>query len=549
MTVSVTKAPAFILISFFFTPVICYNQIMSRSEKEKTAASNKDNTKSSMSLSTRLLIGSLAIIVIPVVLAIIVFGLIDSRYTEHYKKEYGLEAFSSGGAFDNVMIYSIQTADVFDGVRNTANAAPEKFSDKVYLNSVNESLVSENAFLVVRKGESVVYNGSEEYEDAELNTLLPAYGSGERETEGIDVHIKGRLLIRQADFSDGNGEGSVFIVTVLDRFARGVSDWMFIMVLVCIIILAATAIIVTVWIYKGTLTPITSLKKAAQSIRDGDLDFTVNTGHGTREMNELCDVFEEMRKRLKESQNEKLTYDQESRELISNISHDLKTPITAVKGYVEGIMDGVADTPEKMERYIKTIYNKANEMDRLINELSFYSKIDTNRMPYTFTKISAKEFFADCAEELELELNGEKIAFSYRDELPEDETVIADTEQLKRVVHNIVNNSVKYMDKPEKKIELRLKDAGDFIQAEIEDNGKGIAKKDLAAIFDRFYRTDASRNSTRGGSGIGLSIVRKILDDHGGKVWAESEEGIGTTMCFVLRKYQEVRVDVPEEEA
>ena len=89
-----------------------------------------------------------------------------------------------------------------------------------------------------------------------------------------------------------------------------------------------------------------------------------------------------MRKRLKDTAEEKVEYDRKSKELISNISHDLKTPITAIKGYVEGIMDGVADTPEKMDRYIKTIYNKANEMDLLINELTLYSKIDSNRIPY-----------------------------------------------------------------------------------------------------------------------------------------------------------------------
>ena len=123
-------------------------------------------------------------------------------------------------------------------------------------------------------------------------------------------------------------------------------------------------------------------------------------------------------------------------------------------------------------------------------------------------------------------------------------TVIADAEQIKRVVNNIVSNSLKYTDsdKP-KKINLRVKDVGDFIQVEIEDNGKGIAAKDLPNIFDRFYRTDASRNSSKGGSGIGLSIVKKIMEDHGGKVWATSKEHTGTVMYFVLRKYQEVPVN------
>ena len=96
------------------------------------------------------------------------------------------------------------------------------------------------------------------------------------------------------------------------------------------------------------------------------------------------------------------------------------------------------------------------------------------------------------------------------------------------------------MDKKKGIINIRLKDVGDFVQVEIEDNGKGIGAKDLPYVFDRFYRTDSSRTSSTGGSGIGLSIVRKIIEDHGGKIWATSKEGVGTVMCFVLRKYQEV---------
>ena len=121
--------------------------------------------------------------------------------------------------------------------------------------------------------------------------------------------------------------------------------------------------------------------------------------------------------------------------------------------------------------------------------------------------------------------------------------MIADVEQIRRVIHNIISNAIKYMDKQNGMkgiIQIRVKDVGDFVQVEIEDNGKGIASKDLPYIFDRFYRTDVSRNSSKGGSGIGLSIVRKIMEDHGGKVWATSREGIGTIMYFVLRKYQEV---------
>lgn len=308
------------------------------------------------------------------------------------------------------------------------------------------------------------------------------------------------------------------------------------------IILIFTALAVGLWIYRSIATPLVKLKKATKNIKEGNLDFVLEV-EGNDEFSELCQDFEEMRRRLRESTEEKILMDKENKELISNISHDLKTPITAVKGYVEGIMDGVADTPEKMDRYVRTIYNKTNEMDHLINELTFYSKIDTNRIPYTFSKLNVEDYFSDCAEEVSLELETKGIELVYANYVEDHVLVIADGEQIRRVIHNIIGNAIKYMDKARGIIQIRIKDVGDFIQVEIEDNGKGIASKDLTYIFDRFYRTDVSRNSSKGGSGIGLSIVKKIMEDHGGKVWATSREGIGTIMYFVLRKYQEVPME------
>ncbi len=309
---------------------------------------------------------------------------------------------------------------------------------------------------------------------------------------------------------------------------------------VCVLlILVATGLSITAWIYRSIVTPICKLEEAAKNIKEGNLDFTIEA-ESNDEMGNLCRNFEDMRQRLKESAEEKLEAEKQNRILISNISHDLKTPLTAIKGYVEGIMDGVADTPEKVDRYMRTIYSKAMDMDRLLNELTLYSKIDTNRIPYNFNRIHVADYFDDCIEEIGLELEAEHIGLSYFNYAGDDIQVIADPEQLKRVIDNIISNSVKYMDKEHGLINIRIKDVGDFIQVEIEDNGKGIGQKDLPFIFDRFYRTDASRNSATGGSGIGLSIVKKIIEDHGGKIWATSKESTGTVMYFVIRKYQEV---------
>lgn len=333
--------------------------------------------------------------------------------------------------------------------------------------------------------------------------------------------------------------GQLFVLHQFNRFGPEVRAVMIQMLVTGVMILIFVCAALTLWVYRSVLRPLSKLQEATRKIRDGNLDFTLEVEEDD-EIGELCQDFEEMRIRLKENAEEKIQYDIENKELISNISHDLKTPITAIKGYVEGIMDGVASSPEKLDKYIRTIYNKANDMDRLIDELTFYSKIDTNKIPYEFNNINVNSYFGDCVEEVGLDMDSRNIELGYFNYVSDDVVVIADAEQMKRVINNIISNSVKYMDKPKGIINIRIKDVGDFIQIEIEDNGRGIAAKDLPCIFDRFYRTDSSRNSSQGGSGIGLSIVRKIVEDHGGRIWATSKEGMGTEMHIVLRKYQEV---------
>ncbi len=315
-------------------------------------------------------------------------------------------------------------------------------------------------------------------------------------------------------------------------------DFMSSLFLCMILILLFTALLLTRWLEKSFFGPISVLNKGMNHIRDGNLDFILKTDE-EGEIGELYQNYEEMRLRLKESQEEKLLQEKQNRELLSNISHDLKTPITSIKGYVEGLIDGVANTPEKQDKYIRTIYNKANDMDHLIDELTLYSRIDSDRVPYNFHRINVGDYFGDCVEEIGMDLESRGIELSYANLIAPETRIIADPEQLKRVINNIVGNSVKYLDKPHGRIVFRLLDEEDSIRVEVEDNGKGIAPRDIPYIFDRFYRTDSSRNSAKGGSGIGLSIVKKIIEDHGGYIWATSTLGEGTCMHIVLRKYQE----------
>lgn len=310
-----------------------------------------------------------------------------------------------------------------------------------------------------------------------------------------------------------------------------------ILAVMIIIILVVTACLLTSWIKTSILNPINELKKAMGQIRDGNLDYRLSTSE-KGEIGELYQGYEDMRLRLKESAEEKLQDDRHDRELVSNISHDLKTPITSIKGYVEGLLDGVANTPEKQEKYLRTIDNKVDDMVKLINELALYSKIDNDKIPYNFRRINLTDYFHDCVDEIGMDLESKGIELNYSNLLPQETEIIADPEQFKRVINNIISNSVKYMDKPHGRIDIRLLDEQDSVRIEIEDNGRGIPARDLPNIFNRFFRGDASRNTATGGSGIGLSIVKKIVEDHGGYIWATSKEHVGTCMHMVFRKYR-----------
>lgn len=498
-----------------------------------------------MKLKTRLTVAFFTIVLLPLMLvAIAVMGL-GAYQLNSIKENYGIDFLGNENVYGSIQIMSRFTKKIHADLERIAERYPEKLEDMEYLDKINRELESRYSFLLAKKNEEWYYKGTQN----DISTILEILP--ENELYNIDSSLDGgvyvdgsvQALIKRVDYKTVEGvTGNVYIITIMDMIIPQFKSFFIDMLVAIVLILLFTSAMLTTWIYRGISAPLRKLQEATQKIKEGDLNFSVDI-RCEDEIGKLCKDFEEMRKRLRDSAEEKLKYDQENKELISNISHDLKTPITAIKGYVEGIMDGVADTPEKMDKYIRTVYNKANDMDRLINELTFYSKIDTNRIPYTFSKINVSGYFNDCIEEVGLELESRNIELQYFNYTDEDIQIIADAEQLKRVINNIVSNSIKYIGHKRGVINIRIKDVGDFIQVEIEDNGKGIAADDLPLIFERFYRTDSSRNSSQGGSGIGLSIVKKIIEDHGGKIWATSKEDIGTVMHFVIRKYEEVTLN------
>jgi signal transduction histidine kinase len=291
---------------------------------------------------------------------------------------------------------------------------------------------------------------------------------------------------------------------------------------------------------KRILIPIALLKKATSEISNGNLNCEI-IEDGDEEIKELCADFELMRIQLKDSINMKMKYDDNRKMLVSSISHDLKTPITSIKGYVEGILDGVANTPQKIDSYLKTIYSKAEHIDGMIDDLLLYSKLDLNQLPFNFEKTDIIDYFNYCVYESQPELEKLNIKIEFNNMLKNTPFVMIDRERMRRVIMNIIDNSRKYMDKSQGLITLSLRETSSSIIIELRDNGSGINSSDTNRIFERFYRGDSSRGAVKG-SGLGLAIAKQVIEGHKGRIWAVSHGDDGTSIMISLAKLTESRV-------
>lgn len=458
------------------------------------------------------------------------------------------------------VLYSITLED-FNAVAGIADHHPDELMDKDILDMLTSNLATRDTFIVVRHGRDEFYIGDNKcYEKVPSLPYFTEYTEGNN--NNICINTQNSLLIREKDFYfTDNTEGQVFLITDLSKLMPYWKDSVLKILFYFFSIIVLTGMVLILWLYHSIARPLNILHIATMQIGAGNLDSPVRVT-SSDEIGELCRDFEEMRIRLKSILEERIKYEQDTREMMGSISHDLKTPITAIKGYAEGLLDGVAATPDKQEKYLRTIIAKAVDMAYLVDELSLFAKIEQNALPYNFTILNVGVYFDDCIDDISLDLESHNIKIIYENYTSPDTFITADPEQLKRVINNITGNSVKYMDKSEGTVKITIKDVipppvspplyrqinadgtdvippkaqEEFIQIEISDNGPGIDKRDLPFIFDHFYRADASRNSSKGGSGLGLAIVQKIISDHNGRIWASSTCGKGTSIYFTLKK-------------
>ena len=394
---------------------------------------------------------------------------------------------------------------------------------------------------ITKDGKLFYSNTDKSAIDAELHELAPNL-----KDDNIILFGENGLVVQSHTDSD-NGSYMINITntgyTVADSsmqstlksfkaFFTGRSGFIIFMALFIILI---SNLIMSVIASRTITAPIKKLSDGANEIAGGNLDYHIDYD-STNEIGTTVKSINDMTEKLKNLMQTKEEIEQSRKEMTAGIAHDLRTPLTSIKGYVEGLMDGIANTPEKQERYLNTIYSSAKDMENLLDELLTLSRFEEGKIKLEQIRIDIVQFLREYLNERPQD-NRAVITFtppSYKGSLD----VMLDPNRFSRVLNNIISNAIKYSStarKPRIDISLEVYDKSVIIA--LKDNGIGISDENLKHIFESFYRADQARTRVQDGSGLGLAVCKEIVELHNGHIWATSKEGSGTTMMISLQRY------------
>ncbi|MGI6205332.1 MAG: sensor histidine kinase [Anaerovoracaceae bacterium] len=277
------------------------------------------------------------------------------------------------------------------------------------------------------------------------------------------------------------------------------------------------------------MEPLEALSEGVERISSGDLTQDVEY-QGEKEFEKICGAFNEMQRNILAEKEKNRRYEEARIEMIAGISHDLRTPLTAVRGTIRGLIDGIADTPEKQQKFLLTADRRAQEMNRLLQQLLDISRMETGHEVFNMQKVDISGVIKNYVRDRSLDLiEGQE--FLEEDVSDEEVFVNVDQEKMWRIFENLVGNSRKYVEERPLRMKISMTVEGDDVDISFRDNGNGVPPEKLPYIFDVFYRVDESRHQKEG-SGLGLYIVQYLVKEMNGTVRAENDGGLVIHMLF-----------------
>lgn len=282
-----------------------------------------------------------------------------------------------------------------------------------------------------------------------------------------------------------------------------------------------------------TVRSLRALVGAARHMSAGELDARVKV-ESRDETGELAEAFNSMAEQLEARFARERELEQARKELISAVSHDLRTPLASIRAMVESMQDGVVTDPDTVKRYMRTTLTEVENLSQLVNDLFELSHMDAGVLELHMEAASLQDLVSDTLESMSPQAAAREL--SLHGSVDADLTpVVMDTLRVQRVLYNLVQNSIRHTP-PDGTIYIRAQDAGREVKVEVADTGEGIPAQELDLLFERSYPPDPSRSRVSGGAGLGLSIAKGIVEAHGGQIWAESVVGKGSTFIFTLPK-------------
>lgn len=474
-----------------------------------------------MNLKRRLILANASTVIIPVLITVL--GVLALIFVAG-------KIFDSSFSFDRMQALTQIKYELIGSEKSILRETPEVVEQVNFQMHLNERLTEINGDLVIIKNDQVLFS-SRSFNKIELSKFIEATRIDSSPKTVSLGNISYTILAVDLSFQD-NAEGIILLLAPVDSTVLNINTLLWFAGILFALAFIITNFVVTYQFSRSILNPLNNLQKAAAEISQGNLNQPI-VEEGDEEIQELCRDLELMRLKLKESVHTQLKYEDNRKMLISSISHDLKTPVTSIKGYVEGLLDGIANTPDKKKKYLKTIYSKAQQVNTMIDDLLLYAKLDLNQIPFNLEKTDIERFLKDGLLETEHEMEQSHIQLSFVSELKEKRVIWLDRERLKRVIMNILDNSLKYMDKQDGQISIILRETYSSVIIEIRDNGSGISEEDLPRVFDRFFRSDTARTEIKG-SGLGLAIAKQIVEGHEGRIWAVGNRDAGVCIMISL---------------
>lgn len=345
-----------------------------------------------------------------------------------------------------------------------------------------------------------------------------------------NLQIVGFRKIGNLDSPVGLLQLSISAKSVQDILYRQVEIYILASLLILLI-----GVIVAAKVFKYTLKPLYNMKDTVEQINVGQLDKRLTIHNGQIEIDSLSHAFNNMLEGIQISFQKEMAIKEKMRQFVSDASHELRTPLTSIHGFVEVLLRGAAKNEEQLYSALNSILIESERLTKLVNDLLLLNRLDNDP-----EKDMHLEKISDIIEEVYPQLNilsGErKIELNFTDDI----YVNVNRNKIKQVIFNLVQNAVRHTDEKKGCITISTDNGAvsskGYVVLKVKDNGTGITEEHLGQIFDRFFRSEVHRARKNGGYGLGLSIVKSIVNAHGGKIDVKSEVGVGTTFYIFLKK-------------